>query len=205
MTLTALDWSLMAAMLAVMFGGLWLSRGAMHGVTDFLAAGRSAGRYVLSVATGLAGLGAITIVANLEMNYVAGFSMAWWELSMRVVLMVMAVSGWVVYRFRETRCLTLAEFFERRYSRRFRVFAGLLAWISGIVNFGIFPSVGARFFINYCGLPDQVLGLPTYAVTMFALVCLSLVFVFAGGQVTVIITDFIQGFFVNVVFLWLVL
>ena len=205
MILTPLDWSLIAAMLVVMLGGLWLSRGAMHGVADFLAAGRSAGRYVLSVATGLAGLGAITIVANLEMNYVAGFSMAWWELSMRVVLMVMAVSGWVIYRFRETRCLTLAEFFERRYSRRFRVFAGLLAWISGIVNFGIFPSVGARFFIHYCGLPDQVLGLPTYAMTMFLLVGLSLVFVFVGGQVTVIITDFIQGFFVNVVFLWLVL
>ncbi len=205
MTLTPLDWSLMAAMLVVMLGGLWLSRGAMQGVSDFLAAGRSAGRYVLTVATGLAGLGAITIVANLEMNYVAGFSMAWWELSMRVVLMVIAVSGWVVYRFRETRCLTLAEFFERRYSRRFRIFAGLLAWISGIINFGIFPSVGARFFIHYCGLPEQVLGLPTYAVTMFLLVGLSLVFVFVGGQVTVIITDFIQGFFVNVVFLWLVL
>lgn len=203
--MTPLDWSLVAAMLAVMLAGLWLSRGAMRGVADFLAAGRSAGRYVLTVATGLAGLGAITIVANLEMNYVAGFSMAWWELSMRVVLMVIAVSGWVVYRFRETRCLTLAEFFERRYSRRFRVFAGLLAWISGIVNFGIFPSVGARFFIHYCGLPDEVLGLPTYAVTMFGLISLSLLFVFVGGQVSVIVTDFIQGLFVNIVFIWLVL
>jgi len=110
-----------------------------------------------------------------------------------------------VYRFRETRCLTLAEFFERRYSRRFRVFAGMLAWISGIINFGIFPSVGARFFIHFCGLPETVIGLPTYAVTMFALICLSLMFVYVGGQVVVIITDFIQGFFVNVVFLWLVL
>ena len=205
MTMTLLDWSLVAAMLGVMLGGLWLSRGAMRGVADFLAAGRSAGRYVLTVSTGLAGLGAITIVANLEMNYIAGFAMSWWGLTMSVVVMVIAVSGWVVYRFRETRCLTLAEFFERRYSRRFRVFAGLLAWISGIVNFGIFPSVGARFFIHFCGLPETALGLPTYAVTMFALICLSLMFVYVGGQVVVIITDFIQGFFVNVVFLWLVL
>ena len=203
--MTPLDWSLVIAMLAIMFAGLALSRGAMRGVADFLAAGRSAGRYVLTVATGLAGLGAITIVANLEMNYVAGFSMAWWELSMRVVLMVIAVSGWVVYRFRETRCLTLAEFFERRYSRRFRVFAGVLAWVSGLINFGIFPSVGARFFIHYCGLPEQVLGLPTYALTMFALISLSLAFVFVGGQVSVIVTDFIQGLFVNIVFVWLVL
>lgn len=209
MIFTALDWSLVALVLLLMFGGLWLSRGAMHGVTDFLAAGRSAGRYLITVSTGLAGLGAITIVANLEMNYVAGFAMSWWGLTMSVIVMIVAVSGWIVYRFRETRCLTLAEFFERRYSRKFRIFAGLLAWFSGIVNFGIFPSVGARFFIHYCGLPATTplpgLDVPTYALVMACLVSLSLVFVFTGGQVAVIITDFIQGLFVNLVFVWLVL
>ena len=208
MNFTALDWSFVAVVLAIMFAGLWLSRGAMRGVADFLAAGRSAGRYLISVSMGLAGLGAITIVANLEMNYVAGFAMSWWGLTMSVVVMAIAVSGWVIYRFRESRCLTLAEFFERRYSRKFRVFAGLLAWVSGIVNFGIFPSVGARFFIHYCGLPDHLalagLAVPTYALAMLLLIGLSLVFVFTGGQVAVIITDFIQGLFVNIIFLWLV-
>ena len=36
------------------------------------------------------------------------------------------------------------------------VLAGLIEFLAGIVNFGIFPAVGARFFVNYCGFPDTV-------------------------------------------------
>jgi len=180
----------------------------MRSVADFLAAGRTAGRYVLTVSEGMAALGAISIVANLEMNYVAGFSMSWWGMTMSVVVLVRAVSGWVIYRFRETRSLTLAEFFERRYSRNFRIFAGLIAYISGIVNFGIFPAVGARFFIYFCGLPTSFpiwgLAVPTFPVVMFILLGVALFFVFSGGQIAVIVTDFIQGLFVNITFVAIV-
>ena len=100
----------------------------MRGVADYLAAGRSAGRYLLTIASGIAGLGAITVVANLEMGYEAGFAMSWWGLTMALFMVVVTVSGWVNYRFRRTRALTLAEFFERRYSRRFRIFAGSVAF-----------------------------------------------------------------------------
>ena len=44
-------------------------------VTDFLSAGRTAGRYLISVSSGIAGLGAISVVMFLEMGYVAGFSL----------------------------------------------------------------------------------------------------------------------------------
>jgi SSS family solute:Na+ symporter len=207
--MTPLDWLILLAMLAVMVAGVVASRRRMHSVADFLAAGRTAGRYLLSLSGGIAGLGAITIVGLLEMNYVAGFSMSWWSLTMGVVILVITVSGWVIYRFRQTRSLTLAEFFERRYSRRFRIFAGLIAFLSGIINFGIFPSVGARFFIYFCGLPQQfMLGrfeLETFPLVMMALLATALYFVFAGGQVAVIITDFLQGLFVNVVFVAVVL
>ncbi len=64
-------------------------------------------------------------------------------------------------------------FFEGRYSRNFRMFAGLLAFLSGIFNFGIFPAVSARFFIYFCGLPKSVdvfgLQISTFAVIMFVL------------------------------------
>ena len=137
MNLTPLDWGIVFVVLILMIMSVALSRRQMKSVADFLVAGRSGGRYVLSVASGVAGLGAITIVAHMEMNLIAGFSMAWWGMTMSLVLLIITVSGWVIYRFRQTRCMTLAQFFEARYSRRFRIFAGMLCFISGLINFGI--------------------------------------------------------------------
>lgn len=205
MNFAAIDWAIVLAVFLVMLGGVFLSRSYMRSVVDFLAAGRSAGRYLLTVSQGIASVGAITVVATLEMNYEAGFALSWWGLTMGMVVLVVTASGWVIYRFRRTRSLTLAEFMERRYSRRFRVFVGFVAFLAGIINFGIFPAVGARFFIYFVGLPSRVsaagVSLETFPLVMLLLLGFSLFFVFAGGQVTVILTDFIQGLFLNVVFL----
>lgn len=209
MNMAPVDWAIVIAMLGVMITGVLLSKSYMRSVADFLAAGRTAGRYVVSVALGIAGLGAITIVGLLEMNYIAGFAMTWWGFTMSVVILVLTVSGWVIYRFRQTRSLTLPEFFERRYSKNFRVFAGMIAFLSGLINFGIFPAVGARFFIYFCGLPHAVtvlgLAVPTFPLVMIVLLGIALFFVFQGGQIAVLITDFAQGLFVNVAFVVIVI
>ncbi len=209
MNMAPVDWGILFVVLGVLVGGVLLSRRYMRSVADFLVAGRTAGRYLISMAAGIAGLGAITIVGLLEMNYIAGFSMTWWGFTMSVVILVITVSGWVIYRFRQTRALTLAQFFETRYSKKFRIFAGIIAFLSGLINFGIFPAVGARFFIHFCGLPAAVaifgLAVPTFPLVMIALLGMALFFVFSGGQVAVIITDFAQGLFVNVVFVVIVL
>jgi SSS family solute:Na+ symporter len=203
--LAPLDWLIIAGFFVFVVGTALYSRPLVRSVADFLAAGRTAGRYVLSVSQGAAAVGAITIVGTLEMNYIAGFQQTWWAFTTAVVVLIIAVTGWVAYRFRETRCLTLAEFFERRYSRNFRVFAGSIAYLSGIINFGIFPAVEARFFIYFVGLPHhfQFLGLQvaTFPVTVAFLLLLSLFLVFVGGQVAVIVTDFLQGLFIGAVFL----
>ncbi len=201
MVLTGVDWAIVVAVFALMVGGVLASRSQMRSVADFLAAGRTAGRYLITVSTGVAALGAITIVGNLEMNLVAGFSMQWWGMTMGVILLFVTVSGWVIYRFRQTRCLTLAQFFELRYSRRFRIYTGTIAFLAGIVNMGIFPAVEARFFIHFCGLPPTVpvlgIAVSTFALVMILLLTVALFFVFAGGQVAVIVSDFLQGAFVN--------
>jgi len=135
----------------------------------------------------------------LEMGYVAGFSLSWWGLSQGIILLAITMSGWVIYRFRMTRSLTLAQFFEKRYSRKFRIFAGLVAFFAGLINFGIFPAVGAQFFINFCGLPEYLLGLPMYPLVMIVLLGIALYFVYTGGQIAVIIADFFQGVFVTII------
>ena len=141
MNLSFIDWLIVAIALGSMIYSVGMTKGLMKSVTDFLSAGRTAGRYVLSVSSGVAGLGAISIIMFLEMGYVAGFSLSWWGLSQGIIILAITMSGWVVYRFRSTRCLTLAQFFEKRYSRNFRIFAGIVAFVAGIINFGIFPAV----------------------------------------------------------------
>ncbi|UCG51780.1 MAG: sodium:solute symporter family protein [Candidatus Latescibacterota bacterium] len=204
MNMAVVDWLILVGALTFLVSGVFITRKYMQSVADFLVAGRTAGRYILSLSQGIAGLGAISIVGLLEMNYIAGFSMSWWGITMSVVVLVITVTGWVIYRFRQTRSLTLPEFFEKRYSRKFRIFAGMLAFASGLVNFGIFPAVVARFFIYYCGLPDSIpvagIEISVFPLTMIVLLSIALFFVYSGGQVAVIITDFVQGVFVNLVF-----
>ena len=199
MNFSLIDWLIVVVVLGGMIYSVSMTQGLMKSVTDFLSAGRTAGRYVISVSSGVAGLGAISIVMFLEVGYIAGFALSWWGLSQGIIILAITMSGWVIYRFRQTRSLTLAQFFEKRYSRKFRIFAGIVAFVSGIINFGIFPAVGAQFFINYCGLPDSVMGIPVYPLVMIALLSIALYFVYTGGQIAVIIADFFQGVFVTVI------
>jgi len=199
LNLHLVDWLIVFIVLGGMFYSVSFSSGLMKSVTDFLSAGRTAGRYLISVSSGVAGLGAISVVMYLEMGYVSGFSLAWWGLSQGIIILMLTMSGWVIYRFRSTRCLTLAQFFEKRYSRKFRIFTGIVAFTAGIINFGIFPAVGAQFFISYCGLPESFVGIPVYPLVMIILLSISLYFVYTGGQIAVIIADFFQGIFATLV------
>ena len=209
MNLSLIDWLIAFLSILVLFFGVRLSKKFVKSVVDFLSAGRSAGRYMITVSQGMAAIGAITIVGQWEMNYVAGFALRWWEFTMAVVLLIITVSGWVIYRFRQTRALTIAQFLEIRYSRNFRIFAGILAFISGLLNFGIFPAVSARFLIYFCGLPLSFnvagLELSTFPLVMAAFLLISVYFVFSGGQIAVIITEFIQGIFSNFTFLIIII
>jgi len=199
-----LDWAIvLAVVVGVVTLGVFTQR-FMRSVADFLAAGRSAGRYLITISYGVANIGAITVLAFFEQNYTAGATLMWWEALLQVALLVAMLSGWVIYRFRRTRCLTLAEFFERRYGRGFRVFAGAMAFVAGVLNFSIFPLVGSKFFVFFCGLPTEMTlfgaVVPTHVPLMVLLLGTALWFVFTGGQVSVLATDFAQGVFANIVF-----
>lgn len=204
MNLALVDWLIIVAMVGLMVWGVLYTKNLMQSVSDFLTAGRTAGRYLISMSHGMAQLGAITIIGMLEINYISGFSLRWWEFTNGIIILVITVSGWVVYRFRQTRAMTMAQFFEMRYSKNFRIFAGVLAFVSGIINFGLFPIVGARFFTYFIGLPETYsfigLEISTMHSLIIILLSISLFFVLTGGQISVIIADFIQGVFVNAVF-----
>jgi len=209
MNMQWIDWGIVAALIVVLAWSALGTKRYTHSVSAFLAADRCGGRYLIAVAENMARLGVISLVWYFEQNYEVGYTSMWWQLMEGPVLIIMALSGWIIYRFRQTRAMTLAQFFEMRYSRNFRVFAGLVAYVAGIINFAIFPSVGARFFMALCGLPEQFapagFEIATYPFLMIALLGISLAFLFMGGQIAVMVTDFIQGIVSNVAFIVIIL
>ncbi len=202
-----IDWCIVLGLLVGIVAAAISTKKCIQSIADFLAANRCAGRYLLCISQGTAGLGSISIVAFFEMYYKAGLTADWWHLIMTPLALIIALSGWVIYRYRETRVMTMAQFFEVRYSKGIRVYAGILGWLAGIINFGIFPAVGARFMIYFCGFPHypvNILGRDidlVYAGVMVVMLGIALFFVFIGGQIAIMVTDFIQGVFTNIVFI----
>ena len=203
--MTLFDYAIVVALFLVLLTVARRTQRHAGSVSGFLAANRCAGRYLISVAFNMAQLGVITLMWYFQQNYEIGFCSIWWGLMEGPALIVLALTGFVIYRFRATRALTLAQFFELRYSRRFRIFAGLVAFLSGMLNYGIFPGVAARYFQSLCGLPSEfsALGMTwsTFPVLMALFLGIAIGFVFLGGQIAVMVTDFLQGVFANLVFL----
>ena len=169
------------------------------GVAGFLAGGRVAGRYVVAVAGGEAAMGLISVVALWEKYYQSGFAIGFWQKLSTPIGLILTLTGFLIYRYRETRVMTMAQFFEVRYSKRFRIFAGVLAYTAGVINYAIFPAVGARFLIYYGGLPLELslwgISVSTYPLVMVGFLGVALAIVLIGGQLTIMVTDCVQGIF----------
>lgn len=198
MNMQWVDWTIVFGFIAILSAVAVYAKRFNKGVADFLAANRCAGRYLLCVSNSMAAIGAISFAAQFQQYYAAGFSAIWWIMMLYPIYLLFAISGWITYRYRETRVLTMAQFFEIRYSRKFRIFAGILAWGSGVLNMGIFPAVTARLFIHVCGLPESyslfgIEGISTFVSIMLFELSIALAFTFLGGMIAVMVTDFLQG------------
>ncbi len=192
-----LDWVFAIVPLVIVVSvGLYAQR-YVKGVSDFLAAGRVAGRYVIAVAGGEAAMGLSSVVALVEMYYASGFALAFWQSLTAPLGLLFALTGYCVYRYRETKALTLGQFFEIRYNKAFRIYASIMQAISGILNYAIFPAVGARFLIYFLDLPifTNICGwnFPTFGLVMGGFLTLAVLVACMGGQITIMVTDCIQG------------
>jgi SSS family solute:Na+ symporter len=76
-----------------------------------------------------------------------------WYLLKPLAATLVALTSFGIYRFRQARAMTLGQFVEKRYSKRIWILFGLIAYAVGVLNMGVFPCVGLRFFVYYCGFP----------------------------------------------------
>ncbi|MDZ4198602.1 MAG: sodium:panthothenate symporter, partial [Kiritimatiellia bacterium] len=173
------------------------SRRYVRDVTDYLASGRVAGRYVISVGDLTAGLSVITLVAGAEQNYQVGMAIGYWGSMLMPIGMFMALSGYCVYRFRQTRCLSGGQFMELRYSRKFRIVACGIRTIAEMITNAIGPAVAVRFFIYFMGIPQRFMFLgfsvPTYGLLVALLLTCALLIIWPAGRISLLITDCFQG------------
>lgn len=202
MNMTWIDWAVVIGVMALFTTMAVIANLLTRSVSDYLVAGRCAGRYLLTVASGMEWIGAINIVAMFEVFYTGGFPCMWWLMLSTPFLVYMCVSGWGIYRYRETRSLTIAQFLETRYGRNVRLAAGILSWIAGMFNFGFFPLITARLFISLIGLPAHFVFLgvtfSTFIVLAGLMILIPLCFIVGGGHTSVMVSNFMQGLFTNV-------
>lgn len=197
MNLHWIDWLIVGIVVSGMISLATYTKRYVHGVADFLAADRMAGKYLLTVSG--TWTGTIGMVGAWQMLFCAGLPTQWWAMMLLPIGLFISLSGFITYRFRQTRALTVAQFFEIRYSRSFRFFAGTLCWISGILNYGIFPAVTARLIIAFFGLPDyfNILGMEisSFPAIMITYLTLAVYIACTGGQISIMLADFAQETF----------
>lgn len=200
-----IDWLIVLVPIIGVFFITRLTAPYSRSVAGFLSAERSARRYLICNARGEAGSGVISAVAAFQVIHVSGLTLTWWGQLGTAALLIVALTGFVIYRYRETRALTLAQFFEIRYSKSFRIFTGVMAFASGVVNYGIFPGISARFLVHLFGLPEKLglLGttIPTYVPLMAVGLIYALYLTLSGGQITIMITDCAMGIFSGLLYI----
>ncbi len=150
----------------------------------------------------------MAFVAAWEVTKQSGFTAVWWGTIVAPVFVLVSISGFVVYRYRETRAMTLGQFFEIRYSKSFRLFTGYLGFFSGLVNFGIIPAVGARAMVYLLGLPPEmhVAGwtVQTFIPLMGLFLLINLFITTTGGLITIMMTNCVEGILSQVFYLMLI-
>lgn len=193
-----IDWVIVIVPVAALLGLAWYAKRYARGVVDYLAAGRVAGRYVISVGDMTAGLSVITLVAGVEQNYQTGYGISFWNLILAPVGIVLALTGFCTYRWRQTRCLSKGQFIELRYgSKSFRIITAIISTLAEAITNAIGPAIAANFFIYYLGLPHKVMifgvGLPCYVILVTLCLALALLIIWPAGRISLLITDCCQG------------
>jgi SSS family solute:Na+ symporter len=203
-----IDWAILAVGFLFYLAWAIYLNGKCRSVDDYLVSGRKV-RMWLGIGAGIAGeLGLVTIAAMCEQGYQHGYSFVLINLlSLSIVVPLFGVFGFGIERFRATRCTSVPEYIEMRYTRNLRIAVGIINCVAGVLMMCIFPIGGAIFLRQLLGAPPatEIFGsaINTDVLIMIVLLVCPLIFTTLGGYTTLIVTNYFQGVFVVFVMAWL--
>ena len=208
-----IDWVITAVFLAFLTVGGLGCKFFIKSTADWTVAGRNMRKF-LGLSTGTAeGIGLLTIAAMVEVGFTSGFSYIGLSIiTLIIVPVIYGCTGFVINRYREAKVVTIPEYAQRRYSKGVRVATGVALAFAGILNLAIFPIIASQFLTYFLNAQPHIdvmgMHLPFVPVLMAVLIGLALLFAYAGGMVSVILTDYIQSVIISVmvfVITWLVI
>ncbi|RRJ95705.1 sodium:panthothenate symporter [Opitutaceae bacterium TAV4] len=192
-----IDWIIAIVPLVFILGLAVYAKKYVRGVVDYLAAGRVAGRYVISVADMAASLSVVVLVSLCEAKYQVGYAITFWDYTLVPLTIFMGLTGYCTYRFRETKSLSVGQFLEMRYNRPLRIVATTIRVLAEMLSNAIGPAIAANFFIYYLGLPHHVMilgvNLPSFAILVALVLAMCIIVMWPGGRISLLVTDALQG------------
>jgi SSS family solute:Na+ symporter len=187
MTFNLIDWLILIVyLLLTMAAGFWVKR-YVEDLSGYLVAGRRI-KVSLGVATFAATeIGTITFMYFGELGYVSGFSCFVIGLLGLFAYMFVGKTGFIIAALRRHRVMTIPEFYELRYSRSVRLIGGIILFLGGVLNMGIFLKFDGIFLSEVMGFGSQAV-----AIIMVVMVVIVIGYTILGGMFSVVVTDFIQ-------------
>ncbi len=187
MNLTPLDIVIVAAYTTLIVVSGILVKKYVRDIRAFLVADRSMGLHLGLASLVSSEIGIITYMYLAEAGYTNGFVALMIGIPFFIVFIFLGRTGFIVRPLLEMKISTIPEFFEKTFGRGVRFTAAVLMAVGGIINFGVFPGVEAKFINTVTGIPQEHL-----LATMVVLLGIVLLYTALGGMVSVIITNYIQ-------------
>lgn len=184
MVATTLDFIVIGFYFAAILGfGAWFSRYTKT-TKDFFFGGQRFSWWLIAMSCVATVVGSYSFMKYSAAGFKYGLSSSMTYLN-DWLIMPFFVLGWfpIIYFMRIT---SIPEYFEKRFDRRTRVLAILIILIYMI------GYVGINFYTLGIAL-QPILGLNLYTI-IIGIAIISAIYMHAGGQTSVIMTDLIQGF-----------
>ncbi len=182
-----LDWAITFLYLAAtIYVGIRAKR-YVENLAGYMVAGRKV-KTSLGIATFVATeLGTVTFVYFGELGYVAGFAGFIIGILAMVAYSAVGRSGFIIEGLRRHRVMTIPEFYEIRYSRTVRLIGGIILFLGGLLNMGIFLKFDGIFLSEVMGFGPEAL-----AVIMTVMILVVMAYTILGGMFSIVVTDFMQ-------------